>query len=78
MWSVAKWNKVKWRKQSEVESGEVKCSIGKEGGRVFMEKIYRSSKWWEVKDWGESVNELMIGKKQLQETVHSTVLLGCF
>jgi len=33
----------------------------------------------EVKDWGESVSELMIVKKtQLQETVHSTVLLGCF
>jgi len=31
-----------------------------------MEKVYRSSKWWEVKDWGESVNELMIGKKKLQ------------
>jgi len=32
-----------------------------------------------VKDWGESVSELMIGKKkQLQETVHSTLLLGCF
>jgi len=26
----------------------------------------------------ESVSELMIVKKQLQETVHSTVLLGCF
>jgi len=26
-----------------------------------------------VKDWGESVSELMIGKKQLQETVHSTL-----
>jgi len=31
-----------------------------------------------VKDWGESVSELMIEKKQLQETVHSTPLLGCF
>ena len=31
MWSVAKWNKVKWTKQSEVEWGEGKCSIGKEG-----------------------------------------------
>ena len=30
---------------------------------VFMEKVYRSSKWWEVKDWGESVSELMIKKK---------------
>jgi len=53
-------------------------SIGKGGGRVFMEKVYRSSKWWEVKDWGESVSELMIKKKQLQGTVHSAVLLGCF
>jgi len=44
-----------------------------------FEKVYRSSKWWEVKDWGESVSELMIVKeKQLQETVHSTLLLGCF
>jgi len=49
-----------------------------EGGEwVFMEMVYSSSKWWEVKDWGESVSELMI-KKQLQETVHSTLLLGCF
>jgi len=30
-----------------------------------------------VKDWGESVSELMI-EKILQETVHSTLLLGCF
>jgi len=57
-----KWSK--WAKQSEVEWGEVKCSIGngEGGGRVFMKKVYRSSKWWEVKDWGESVSELMIGK----------------
>ena len=33
-------------------------------GRVFMEKVYRSSKWWEVKDWGESVSKLVIGKKE--------------
>ena len=33
----------------------------------------------EVKDWGESVSELMIVKKtQLQEAVHSTLLLGGF
>jgi len=31
-----------------------------------------------VKDWGESVSELIIVKKKLQETVHSTLLLGCF
>jgi len=37
----------------------------REGGeRVFMEKVYKSSKWWEVKDWGESVSELMIEKKR--------------
>jgi len=66
MWSAAKWNKVKWIERSEVEWGEVKCCVGKGGGgreRVFMEKVYRSSKWWEVKDWGESASELMIVKK---------------
>jgi len=56
IWSVTKWNKVKWSERSEVEWGKVKCSIGKGGGkRFFMEKVYRSSKWWEVKDCGESV-----------------------
>ena len=72
---------MKWTKQSEVEWGEVKCSRGKgDEGRVFMEKVYSSSKWWEVKDWGESMSELndWKKKKQLQETVHSTLLLGCF
>ena len=55
---------------------EVQYREGEE--RVFMEKVYRSSKWWEVKDWGESVSELMTGKeKHLQETVHSNLLLGC-
>jgi len=69
----------KWSERSEVEWGEVKGTIGKGGGeRIFMEKIYRCSKWWEVKDWGESMSELMIGKKQLEETVHSTLLFGCF
>ena len=33
-------------------------------GLSFMEKVYRSSKWWEVKDWGESVSELMIAKQK--------------
>ena len=46
-----KWNELRW---SEVPYREGE-------GRVFMEKVYRSSKWWEVKDWGESVSELMIG-----------------
>ena len=60
MWSVAKWKKGKWTKQSEVEWGEMKCSIVKgEEERVCMEKFYSSSKWWEIKDWGESVSEFL-------------------
>jgi len=43
-------------RRSEVQYGEG-------GKQVFMEKVYRSSKWWEVKDWGEQVSELMIVKK---------------
>ena len=62
--SAAKWNKVKWTKQNEVEWGEVQYRGG--GGRVFMEKVYRGSKWWEVKDWGECVSELMIVKNKKQ------------
>ena len=53
----------------------VKCSVGK-GGSVFMEKVNRSSKWWEVKDWGESVSELMIKKNNYNKLY--TVLSGCF
>ena len=47
-----KWSEVQYR-----EGGE---------GRVFMEKVYRSSKWWEVKDWDESVSELVIGGEKKQ------------
>ena len=43
-WSVAKCNKVKWsevNKQSEVEWGEVKCSIEKRGGgNEFLWKMF--------------------------------------
>jgi len=54
-----KWNEAKWSAQYREGGGG--------GGRVFMEKVYMSSKGWEVKDWGESVSELMIvRKKQLQ------------
>jgi hypothetical protein len=53
-------------KRSEVEWSEVKWSeveLEKGGGeRVSMEEVYRCSKGWEVKDWGEIVSELMIGK----------------
>ena len=32
----------------------------------------------EVKGWGESVSELLMGIKLFTETVHNAVLLGCF
>jgi len=78
MWSVTKWNKAKWTKQSEVEWGEVKCSKGKgegRGERVFMEKVFRSSMWWEVKDWGESKSELRIVKKNNYKKLYTWVFL---
>jgi len=54
-------------------------SIGKgEGGRVFMEKVYRISKWWEVKDWGESVSELMIVKNNYKKLYTVLSYLGVF
>jgi len=54
--SEVKWSEVKWTKQSEVEWGEVKCSIGNgKGERIFMEKVYRvvSDEKWRtgVKAW---------------------------
>jgi len=74
------WSEMKWTKPCEVEWGEVKYSIGNMGGgeRVFMEKVYRSSKWWEVKDWGESVSELMIRKKNYKKLYTVLSCLGVF
>ena len=68
-------NKVKWSERSKVKWNKVKWSaVLGGGGKSLYKKVYRSSKWWEVKDWGESASDLMIvKKKQLQETVHSTV-----
>jgi len=64
-------------KQSEVEWAVGKCSIGKgEGGQVFKEKVYRSSKWWEVKDWGENVSELMTEKKNYKKLYTVLSCLG--
>jgi plasmid rolling circle replication initiator protein Rep len=57
MWWVAKGKKVKWSEWSEVKES----AVG-EGGRVSMEKVYKCIKGWEVKDCGEIVSELMIGK----------------
>jgi len=54
------WSEVKRTKQSEVEWGEVQYREEGGGKWVFMEKDYRDSKWWEVKDWIEGVSELMI------------------
>ena len=38
---LCKWSGMRW--------SEVKCSIG--GEQFFMEKVYRSSKWWEGLGW---------------------------
>ena len=52
----------------------------REGGgeRVFMEKVYVSSKWWEVKDWSESVSELMTDKKNYKKLYTVLSCLGVF
>ena len=80
MWSVAKWKKVKWSERSKVKWNELSEVQYREegGGRVFMEKVYRSSKWWEVKDWGESMSELMIGKKNYKKLYTVLSYLGVF
>ena len=56
-----------WSERSEVKWNEVKCSIARGGGRIFIEKVCRSSKWREVKDWDESVSELMFGKNNYKK-----------
>jgi len=43
-----------------------------------MEKDYRSSKWWEVKDWGENVSELMIRKNNYKKLYTVLSCLGDF
>ena len=48
------------------------------GGRVFMEKVYRSSKWWEVKDWGEGASELMFGRERKKKVYTGLSCLGVF
>ena len=66
-------------KQREVEWGEVKRIIEKERERVFMEKVYRSSKWWEMKGWGESMSQLMIEKKNDYKKLYTVLsYLGVF
>jgi len=46
---------------------------------VFMEKVYRSSKWWDVKNWGESVSELMTVKKNNYKKLYTVLsCLGVF
>ena len=80
-WRVAMCNKVKWSERSKVKWNEAKWSTQyrEGGGRLFMEKVYRSSKWWEVKDWGESVSELMIEKKNNYNKLNTVLsYLGVF
>jgi hypothetical protein len=59
--SEVEWSEMKW---SEVKSSEVKWREVQleKGERVSVEKVYNCSKGWEVKEWGEIVSELMIGK----------------
>jgi hypothetical protein len=72
MWREAKCNKVKWSERSK--GSEMRRSgVQYRGGGVFMEKVYRSSKWWEVKDWGESVSELVIGKKDNNKKLYTAL-----
>ena len=53
--------------------------IGKGGkGQVFMEKFYRSSKWWEVTDWSESVSELGIGEKNNNKKLYTVLSYWVF
>ena len=68
-WKVIQYkvqrSEIKWSERNKVKWNEAKWSVlwwRGGGGRDFIEKVYRSSKWWEVKDWGESVSELMIVK----------------
>ena len=77
MWSVAmwKWSEVNEAKWSGMRWSEVQYRDGGEG--VFMEKVYRSSKWWEVKDCGESVSELMI-KNSYKKLYTVLYYLGVF
>ena len=70
--SEIKWSEVNEAKWSGMRWSEVQYWEG--GERVFMEKVYRSSKWWEVKDWGESVSELVIGEKRNNNKKLYTVL----
>ena len=51
-WSE-KLSNVKCSEVNEAKWSEVQYSEGV-GEQDFMEKVYRSSKWWEVKDWGEA------------------------
>ena len=43
-----------------------------------MEKFYKSSKWWEVKDWGDSVSELVIKKNNNKKLYTVLSYLGVF
>jgi len=75
LYSITDQNEAKW---SGMSWSEVHYRKGG-GGRVFMEKVYKSSKWWEVKDWGESVSELMIVKKHSYKKLYKVLsCLGVF
>ena len=43
-----------------------------------MVKVYSTSKLWEEKEWGENVNELMIGEKKYKKLYTVFFYLGVF
>jgi len=90
---VNKTNQVLKVEGSEVQQSEVKWTKQKgswmiwseeqyrEGGddRVHVGRVCGSGGWWEVKDWGGGVSELMIVKKKPHnyKKLYTAVLLGC-
>ena len=76
--SEVQWSEVKWMKQ--VKWNEAKWSaVQGRGVWVFMEKVYRNIKWWEVKDWGESVSELVTGGGDNNKKLYTVLsYLGVF
>ena len=74
---TGKYSVIKWWKHQLIMTTHPVAMGGGKGGSNFTsnfiaekysgninQKVYRSSKWWEVKDWGESVSELMIERKK--------------
>ena len=66
---------MKWTKWSGMRWSEVQY---REGGGVFMEKVYRTGKWWEVMECVESVSEWMIGGETYKKLYTALSYLDVF